>query len=72
LLIISKFIFTNYNKKIYKKLYLFFRELKNNEGNNDIDQLFEISPTVTKISRKQAHDLKNDFKKRLKYINMNL
>lgn len=33
---------------------------------------FDIPSTLKQIPRKEAQDLKSNFKKRMKYINMNL
>lgn len=38
----------------------------------DLTHMFIIPESHKQVSRKDAQDLKNNFKKRLKYINMNL
>mmetsp|Transcript_3213 Transcript_3213/g.3259 ORF Transcript_3213/g.3259 Transcript_3213/m.3259 type:complete len:136 (+) Transcript_3213:2102-2509(+) len=46
-----------------------YREISKDENMKD---MFEIPKSLNKISRKEAQDLKSNFRKRLRYININL
>lgn len=49
-----------------------FEEYKESVRENEFDSLFSIPEFIKKVPRKEMENLKNDFKKRIKYINMNL